>query len=238
MAAMAAVTASAILASAGAHAQEKPLEVWQPPQQTEPDPAKRTPRMSQPVDATDAAAQSQTRPTYPQAYTSTSRTSTRYEKDRGGFFVGVQGGKGWVYEDVDQSALMVNAGYRWQAGDVTLVGIEAAGGQLDDAEHEGWYYSGLDYASLGANARFNFGRSNPVYGLIRGGYWSAHNGDVGSVEGGYFGVGLGVDFNRHFNMSLVYTNHVYFNDAYWSDGDFYYDANRAETLMLGAEARF
>jgi hypothetical protein len=35
----------------------------------------------------------------------------------------VQGGKGWVYEDVDQTALMVNAGYRWQAGVVTLVGI-------------------------------------------------------------------------------------------------------------------
>lgn len=32
--------------------------------------------------------------------------------------------------------------------------------------------------------------------------------------------------------------HVYFNDYSWSDGEFTYDANRADTLMLGAEVRF
>ena len=58
------------------------------------------------------------------------------------------------------------------------------------------------------------------------------------MDGGYLGVGLGVDFNRQFNMGLVYTNHVYFNDYYWDDGDFYYDASRADLLMLGAEVRF
>ena len=43
---------------------------------------------------------------------------------------------------------------------------------------------------------------------------------------------------RNFNLSLVYTNHVYFNEYYWDDGEFHYDVNRADTLMFGAEAWF
>ena len=39
-------------------------------------------------------------------------------------------------------------------------------------------------------------------------------------------------------MSVVYTNHLYFNDYYWDEGEFYYDADQADTLMLGAEVRF
>jgi len=40
-------------------------------------------------------------------------------------------------------------------------------------------------------------------------------------------------------MSVVYTNHIYFSDYGWTDdNDFYYDVNRADTLMLGAEVRF
>jgi hypothetical protein len=242
MAAVAAVTAGAVLAPAGAHAQTKPLQVWQPPQQDEPDPSKRVPQTPQPVTTTEGVSQSTTQPqsstVYPQQYTAAPATPTRYEEDRGGFFLGVQGGKGWVYEDVDQTALMVNAGYRWQAGVASLVGIEVASGRLDETTQDGWIYSKVDYASIGVNARFNFGRDNPVYGLVRAGYWSAE-GDYGmDVDGGYVGLGLGVDFNRHFNMSLIYTNHVYFNDYYWEGSDFYYDANRADTLMLGAEVRF
>ncbi len=86
----------------------------------------------------------------------------RYEEGRGGFFLGVQGGKGWVYDDVDQTALAVNAGYRWQAGAVTLVGIEVAAGRLDEADSDGWRYNKVEYSSVGVNARFNFGRDNPV----------------------------------------------------------------------------
>lgn len=242
MAAMAAVIAGAALASAGAHAQTTPLEVWQPSQRVEMDPAKRVPT-AQPAPATQDASQTMAQPqsagAYPQPDSASAPAPVRYEEDRGGFFLGVQGGKGWVYEDVDQSALAFNAGYRWQAGAVTLVGIEAAAGRLDDAEHDGWRYGEVDYASAGVNARFNFGRANPVYGLVRAGYWAADDNETGdSVDGGYVGLGLGVDFNRHFNMSLVYTNHVYFNEYSWSEGEFTYDANRADTLMLGAEVRF
>ncbi len=47
----------------------------------------------------------------------------------------------------------------------------------------------MDYGSIGVNARFNFGRSSPVYALVRAGYWSAEEkSDYGmDVDGGYFG---------------------------------------------------
>ena len=58
-------------------------------------------------------------------------------------------------------------------------------------------------------------------------------------DGGYLGLGLGMDFNRNFNASLVYTHYLYFDDYYWSDGGFYHgDIGSADTLMLGVEARF
>ncbi|MGY1424476.1 hypothetical protein [Lysobacter sp. A289] len=242
MAAMAAVTAGAVLASAGAHAQTKPLQVWQPPQHEEPDPAKRVPQAAQPVPTTEEASQPMALPqssvVQPQPYNAAPPAPARYQEDRGGFFLGVRGGKGWVVDDVDQSALAVNAGYRWQAGAVTLVGIEAAHGRLDETRHDGWSYSKVEYTSIGATARFNFGATNPIYGLVRAGYWTADNNYGMDVDGGYFGVGLGVDITRNFNVSVTYTNHVYFNDYYWDDGEFYYDANRADTLMFGAEVRF
>lgn len=230
MAAMAVVIGGAVMASASAHAQNTPLEVWQPPQ-GETDPAKRVPQAPQPE--ADATSQSYTGS---QPYYAPSPAPATYEQDRGGFFLGAQVGKGWVYDDIDQSAVMVNAGYRWQAGAVTLVGIEVAGGQLDDTEEGGFSAEGVDLVSIGANARFNFGEGNPVYALVRGGYWSADADYGDSIEGAYVGVGLGVDFSRHFNMSVVYTNHVYFSDYY--GGYDYEDINRADTLMLGAEVRF
>lgn len=241
-AAMAAVMMGAVLASANTHAQNKPVQAWAPPQGQEPDPAKRLPAATQSHDAGHATQQPVPRQVgeYPQAqpYPAGQQVRSHYEEGRGGFFVGVQGGSGWVYENVDQSARAISAGYRWQAGPVALVGVEVARGQLGDTTDDGWYFGEVDYASIGVNARFNFGSTNPVYGLVRAGYMAAEDEFDDSVDGGYLGVGLGVDFNRHLNMSLVYTNYVYFNDYYWEDGDFYYDASRADMLMLGVEARF
>jgi hypothetical protein len=232
---VAALIASAALAS-NAHAQAAPVEA--PPPARELDPAKRVPP---PVthDGTSLAAQPHATPAAPvPSYEASQPASAHDAAGRGGFFLGVQGGKGWVYEDVDQSALAVSAGYRWQAGAVTLVGIELAAGALDRTEEDGWRYGKVDYASIGANARFDFGPSSPVHALVRAGYFSADAADLGSVDGGYVGLGLGVDVNRHFNMSLVYTNYVYFNELYWTEDGVYYDAGRADTLMLGAEVRF
>jgi hypothetical protein len=160
------------------------------------------------------------------------------ESGRGGFFLGAKGGRGWVYDDVDQSARELNAGYRWQAGSVTLVGIELARGELGAKSEDSVFVSDVDYGSIGVNARFNFGRNSPVYALVRAGYWAAEQkgDDATDVDGGYFGLGLGVDINRHVNLGLTYTNHVYFDSYYWDAG--YYEVNRADTLMLGAEVRF
>lgn len=227
MAAMAAVVGGGVFASAAAHAQNPPLEVWQP-QQGEADPARRVPATAAPA-ATNGTV---TAPA--DVSTQAALSAPTVHRDLGGFFLGVQAGKGWVYEDIDQSALMVNAGYRWQAGAVALVGLEAAAGKLDSTREVG----GVDFTSIGGNARFNFGAGNPVYGIVRAGYWRAEDDMYGdSVDGGYFGAGLGVDVNRHFNLSVVYTNHVYFsgyNDGYLDYDDF----SRADTLMLGAEVRF
>ncbi|MGY1530167.1 hypothetical protein [Luteimonas sp. A649] len=230
--------AFAVIASTGAYAQSKAIEPASPPPRQEMDPAKRVPEAPRPVVAADEAPQpapqQQSSVGHSQSYTGSYEAPARQEEGRGGFFVGVQGGKGWVYDDVDQSARLVNAGYRWQAGAVSLVGIELAAGRLDSTTEDGWRFAEVDYASIGVNARFNFVSTSPVYALVRAGYMSADY----DVDGGYVGVGLGVDFNRHFNMSLVYTNYVYFNEAYWDRGTFYYDADRADTLMLGVEARF
>lgn len=229
--------AFAVIASTGAYAQTKAIEPAPQPRQ-EMDPAKRVPEAPQAAVAADQAPQpapqQQSSVGSAQPYAASHEAPARYEEGRGGFFVGIQGGKGWIYDDVDQSARSVNAGYRWQAGAVSLVGIELAAGRLGSTTENGRPFPEVDYGSIGVNARFNFGSTSPVYALVRAGYMSADY----DVDGGYVGVGLGVDFNRHFNMSLVYTNYVYFNEAYWDRGTFYYDADRADTLMLGVEARF
>ncbi|MEN1960035.1 outer membrane beta-barrel protein [Luteimonas sp. MJ246] len=235
-AALAAVIASAVLASTTVHAQSKPLQNA-PPQPRELDPAKRVPPPAAHQHAPQASGQQsvQAQPAaQAQPYAPAAPAGVSYEEGRGGFFIGVQGGKGWVYDDIDQSARMVNAGYRWQAGAVTLVGIEVAGGKLDNTTDRGVPYAKVDYASIGANARFNFGRTSPVYALVRAGYFNAEEAGYADADGGYVGVGLGVDFNRHFNLNVVYTSYAYF-DGYGYD---YENINSADTLMLGAEVRF
>ena len=227
MAAMAVAIAAAMSVSTVVHAQTAPIQAWEPPKEL--DPAKR-------VSPATGTAPEQAQPAYSRPY-GAQQASGFDESSRGGFFVGLKGGKGWVYDDVDQPAQEIHGGYRWQAGSVALVGIELAGGMLKETVDDGWSFEQVDYGSIGVNARFNFGSSSPVFALVRAGYMSADY-DRGNVDGGYFGVGLGVDIDRHFNLSLVYSNYVYFNELYWEGGTLYYDADRADTLMLGAEARF
>ena len=243
-AAGAVVIAAGVLVSSAAHAQTKPIQAPPPPREM--DPAKRIPPPPAP-EATvgqQAASETPAPAALPQAQPAsapaphyTTRPSWE-DTERGGFFLAVQGGRGGVYDDVDQAALAISAGYRWQAGAVSLLGIELAAGRLDSTTDDGWEYSKVEYASIGFNGRFNFGAASPVYALVRAGYFNADEKHFGSADGGYAGVGLGVDFGRRFNMSLVYTNYVYFNELYWSEGDLYYDASRADALMLGAEVRF
>jgi len=235
--AVTAAVIAAFAASTAVHAQTKPVQTWRPAQHQEQDPAKRVPQ-APPQTADAQPAQPQPADAQPDDAPQPRSAPVRREENRGGFFIGAQGGKGWVYEDVGQSAFAVNAGYRWQAGPVSLIGIEVAGGRLGSTTEDVFEIPEVKYASIGANARFNFGRTSPVYALVRAGYWTADQDRTGlSTDGGYFGLGLGADISRNFNLSVVYTNYVYFDD--WeSDGLDYDDISRADTLMLGAEVRF
>lgn len=240
----AAVVIAAALPVASAQAQTKAIEAA-PVQPRELDPAKRVAAPApeattgqQPAPAstpTPAAAPAQPAPVAAPHY---SARPSWEELDRGGFFVGAQGGQGWVYDSVRQDAWAINAGYRWQAGAVSLLGIELSAGRLDSTTDDGWHYNKIEYKSIGFNGRFNFGAASPVYALVRSGYFDADEQGYGSADGGYVGIGLGADITRNFNLSLVYTNYVYFNELYWEDGDLYYDASRSDALMLGVEARF
>ncbi len=163
-------------------------------------------------------------------------------RDQGGFFVGVQGGRGWIYDDIEQRATAVSAGYRWQTGPWAQVGVEISGGRLDETREDGYLIPEATFGAIGANARLNFGDSR-WFAVVRGGYFSADQdssyGDF-STDGGYAGLGIGVDINRHFNLTLAYTAYVYADDYYYDDCDDYNDCefNRADTVMLGVEARF
>lgn len=254
-AAMAALIAASVAAAPSVQAQTKTVQGWQPPARHEPDPAKRIPPPpaaaapravpAAPVSGMDDAARATAAesgmaapaaPTYADG-AEAEPVQHGYQEGRGGFFLGAKGGRGWVYDDVDQTAVELNAGYRWQAGGVTLIGIELARGELRHTTEDRFEADAVDYGSIGVNARFNFGRTSPVYALVRAGYWAAESDgpDGMDVDGGYFGLGLGVDLNRHVNLGLTYTNYVYFDSYSWGD---YYEVNRADTLMLGAEVRF
>lgn len=179
----------------------------------------------------------------PYAAPAAARTPPARGRDDGGFFLGAHGGRGWIYEDIEQRAAAVSAGYRWQTGPWAQVGVEISGGRLDSTREDGYLIPEATYGAIGANARFNFGNSR-WFVVVRGGYFSAdqdnpYGGDF-STDGGYAGLGIGVDINRHFNISLGYTAFVYADDYYYDDCDDFGDCrfNRADTVMLGIEARF
>ena len=158
---------------------------------------------------------------------------------KGGFFLGAQAGKGWVYEDVDQNAVAVNGGYRWQAGAVSLIGIELGSGRLDTTDKDGFRYDSVRFGSIGATARFNFGENNPWFAIARLGVLAAEfeNVDDSEVSGSYASFGIGFDVNRNFNVSLVYTGYAY-SSVYYDYDDYLENLDRADTVMFGIEGRF
>lgn len=158
-------------------------------------------------------------------------------RNRSGFSLGAQGGRGWVYEDVDQRALAVSAGYRWRAGPVALVGVELSSGRLDETSDRGDTFPEVRYDGIGANARFSFGVGNPWHGIARLGYWSADvkdgEGYTDTVDGAYASAGIGVDFNRHINASLVYTSYAWATSYYYGT-----EIDQADMVTFGLEVRF
>jgi len=165
--------------------------------------------------------------------------SSKREQPQSGFFVGVQGGAGWVYEDADQRAVSASAGYRWQIQDFAQVGIELGAGKLRETHDKDFLVPEVRFTNIGANARFSFGRNSAWFGTVRAGYWRAKSDDYWgkvSTDGLYGGVGVGVDVSRHFNLQLMYTGYLYSADYNYNDEE--YEVNGADTLTLGAEVRF
>lgn len=104
----------------------------------------------------------------------------------GGFFVAGHVGKA-KYDDVgfddraDTRAL--SGGYRWQAGPIVQVGIEAGFGKVDEVTDDFYYYTDgmgyeetwrvgmeTDYRNIGANARISFGEGSRWFAVARAGY--------------------------------------------------------------------
>lgn len=154
-----------------------------------------------------------------------------------GAFIGVQRGRAEVFDGYKQDMLGLSAGYRWRAGAVTLIGLEASIGRLDRGQStDDVFIPSVKFGGLGGTARFNFGDS-PVFAMVRLGSWYADVTESSEeIYGGYAGVGLGVDLGRYASLSVMYTNYVYANDYYYSDEDI--TINRADVLNVGAEVRF
>lgn len=231
-----------LLGAATAQAQSIPGWKAYRAQQTGQQPAPAANTVQAPVAPQQAGSPQPAAPLQPAYQTAAAPYATRpasKPKPDGGFFVGVQGGNGWVYEDIDQRAVAVSAGYRWQAGDYVQVGVEAGSGRLDDTTWRDYEIPEVKFNTIGANARFNFGNS-PWFGVARLGYWKARSkddwGDKVSVDGAYGSLGVGVDIGRHFNLQLVYTAYAYSADGYYYDDE--YDVSRADTVTLGGEVRF
>lgn len=103
----------------------------------------------------------------------------------GSFFIAGQAGQakyedsGLAEDEADTSALSL--GYRWQAGSIVQIGLEAGGGKVDEISEsysfdDGFYSEegrvGFDvrYAHVGANARFSFGPNSRWFAVGRAGY--------------------------------------------------------------------
>ncbi|MCC4621616.1 hypothetical protein LL965_16565 [Xanthomonas cassavae CFBP 4642] len=154
-----------------------------------------------------------------------------------GAFIGVQRGRAEVFDGYKQDMLGLSAGYRWRAGSVTLIGLEASIGRLDRGEStDDIFIPSVKFGGLGGTARFNFGDS-PLFAMVRLGSWYADVAETSEeIYGGYAGVGVGVDLGKYASVSVMYTNYVYANDYYDYGEDI--TINRAEVLNVGAEVRF
>ncbi|MCD0278433.1 hypothetical protein JWH04_05635 [Xanthomonas melonis] len=154
---------------------------------------------------------------------------------KSGVFIGVQGGRAEVFEDVKQDMLGGSVGYRWRAGAVTLIGIEAFAGHIERFRSDDAFAPSARFGGLGGNARFNFGDS-PVFASVRLGYWGGESVgyDGERFYGAYLGAGLGVDIGRHVSLSGQFTRYLYAND--YSEEDI--TINRADVVNASLEVRF
>jgi hypothetical protein len=104
---------------------------------------------------------------------------------QGNFFVAGQTGRATYdkssFDEDSANTRALSAGYRWQAGSVTQVGVEIGAGKVDEIGSDYFYSNGAGYSErahigmdatyrhVGANARFNFGSDSRWFAVVRGG---------------------------------------------------------------------
>ncbi|WP_167285349.1 outer membrane beta-barrel protein [Marilutibacter alkalisoli] len=189
----------------------------------------------------------------------------------GNFFVAGQVGQA-KYHDIDfgddtAGTYAISGGYRWQAGAVTQVGVEAGYGRVNEVhEAHSWGNGYTDsgharvgmkarYAHIGANARFSFGEGSRWFAILRAGY-IGYKQDVsfestsyfeGSIIDSYSGshsddgggayFGAGIGFDVTPNFSVSVMRSGYAFSSSDS-GDWNDDYGTAATNTLGLELRF
>lgn len=191
---------------------------------------------------------------------------------QGNFFVAGQFGQ-TTYDDSgldddSASSRALSAGFRWQAGPIVQIGVEAGFGSVDEVSQgyydnwaPGYVDSGrigieADYRHLGANARINFGEGSRWFAIARGGYMayefeargrfqSSYNGSVydayelsASDDGGGAYFGAGVGVD----VTPSFNVNLMFNGYAYSDfSEDYYSVDEvgtATSTTLGLELRF
>lgn len=190
----------------------------------------------------------------------------------GRFFVAGQVGQAEYddtgFDDSSASTRAFSGGYRWQAGPLVQVGVEAGFGQIDEIGGEFYYYADgagyvetgrfgveADYRHLGANARIAFGEGSRWFAVARGGYMAysmdatAHfevrqNGAlVGSGKDSASDDGGGAYFGAGIGVDITrnFNVSVMYNGFAYSDFDNsegQIEVGTASTTTLGGEVRF
>lgn len=172
------------------------------------------------------------------------------------------------FEDDSASTRALSGGYRWQAGPIIQVGIEAGFGKVDEITDDYHYNDGMgyvetarvgmeaDYRNIGANARIHFGEGSRWFAIARAGYMAydmdarvnyeaRYNGtlvdsfnDSASDDGGGAYFGGGVGVDITPNFNV----NLMFNGFAYSDfeenSEGEFDVGTASTTTLGVEVRF
>lgn len=191
---------------------------------------------------------------------------------QGNFFIAGQVGQAKYddsgFDDASADTRAISGGYRWQAGPIVQIGVEAGAGKVDEISQDYYYADGsgyvetgrigmeADYRHVGANARFNFGQDSRWFAIARGGYMayemdaSAHyearlDGQLidsldesGSDDGGGAYFGAGIGVDLTPNVNLNLMYNSYAYSDFESDSYSEDDIGTASTTTIGIEVRF
>ena len=172
------------------------------------------------------------------------------------------------FDDDSASTRALSGGYRWQAGPILQVGVEASLGKVDEVgdRHDfrdayGYDYIGsagfeTHYQSIGANARINLGKDSRWFAVARLGYMAydmdGHadmdifdNGvlvqtyaDSLSESGGGAYFGAGIGVDATRNLSFSLNYSGYAYSDFETNYEDEIEIGTASTTTLGVEVRF